>query len=507
MDASDAELVTMAEIARRCGVQRGAVSNWRRRHPGFPAPADVGQGRELFHAGEVARWLDGRGIDRGSRRPEEPEGRTYGDRFRAATGTEVRPRRDEVKAEPELSVSALQIVGAAERSGIARYSGLILELVRLRFQEPRRWQALARDGAAWAEQGRGTGSAADLGLWPGADTPVYLARVVELLNRLPELQGRALAEFTDGLLDRLMAHSVRGGDFYTPRELARLMVAVTEPRPGETVQDSCCGMGELLVAAAEAADVRLRARTRAKETCEATLVNLRLHGLEARVTADADDGLTTKELREPFDVMLANPPFTITFDGTGEPRLGVPKGQSLIYGWLRMAAEELGPGRRAAVVAPPAAAWSRRSVDRRVREDLVVSGLVERVIALPAGLFAATSVPVHLWVLRQGSRGVLVVDGSDLGTMVDRSRRRLSAAEVAELASTRGPRVRRMTVADLREREFELDPVRLVGRRASSGDGGLPEDMIPVLRAAEREAAEADRAAAEQLRRVGRWTS
>jgi type I restriction enzyme M protein len=93
------ETVSLADIARRTGVQRPAVSNWKRRHSDFPDPLD-GPGGELYDPAEIAAWLDGRRIPVNALRPGEPPGTTFGDRFGRTDAPEAAARQKPDRQEP-----------------------------------------------------------------------------------------------------------------------------------------------------------------------------------------------------------------------------------------------------------------------------------------------------------------------------------------------------------------------------------------------------------------------
>ena len=87
-----ATTVSSAQVAGFAGVARAAVTQWRKRHPDFPAP--VGENGDRFDLGDVIGWLDGRPIPASSRTPDETAGTTYGDRLRRRLRPAERPDAD-----------------------------------------------------------------------------------------------------------------------------------------------------------------------------------------------------------------------------------------------------------------------------------------------------------------------------------------------------------------------------------------------------------------------------
>ncbi|MFE4589381.1 N-6 DNA methylase [Streptomyces laurentii] len=454
-------LVTRSEIATLAGVNRPAVTNWAGRHADFPSQVDsvpTGTGAaDLFRADEVAEWLDARRIPSGKRRLDEPEGTTYGERFRAAlTGRRTSPKR--------VLMRYYEQVGGEERG---RRDGETLEL-------------LIGVIAAWAVRG----GELPLEKWrrPGGGDPWSVLRQwLETdgwsLPRAPEtwrggawqdrvLAGaaRALAEaewsrdgaaealdwLIDLRVDEASAGKGKSKEIVTPPGIRRLMAGLLAEDARcdgtETVFDPYCRTGEILDACAEsfpgAGVSGGRADGAAVTATEKWLARMRLFVRDIPGRVLESDVTRRSDFQGRYTRVVSNPPFNERIEpGTWENvsfRYGRPPQHSGNFAWLQLAVQALEPGGRAAVLMANIAAQSASPVESAMRGAMVEDGAVEALIALPPQLFGqATGVPVTLWLLRAptGAPGdVLFVDAGSLGTMAGRVRRVLSAQDLTTVA-------------------------------------------------------------------------
>jgi type I restriction enzyme M protein len=201
---------------------------------------------------------------------------------------------------------------------------------------------------------------------------------------------------------------------------------------------------------------------------------------------------------------LSNPPFARRLDAPRDSRFGRIPAANADFAWLCDAYEQLAPGGRAAILMPNGTTF-RAGAERDLRAAMVEAGAVERIIALPAGLFAPhTNIAVTLWMLRRDTsvKNVVMVDGTDLGYRVDGSRRTLSEDNIALLQSTEPhDRVRAVSLAEIRDRDYDLTPARYI-TRAPVPVADTLTDRLSALKQAENAAHLADTRAREQLSRI-----
>lgn len=466
-------LLSRADIARKAGVNRAAVTNWIKRHADFPAP--VG---EHFRQSQVLAWLDARRIPDTSRTATEPAGTTYGDRARQYdAGTLSTPRDRHLPIARSTSGSADdgpvtdrqlfavtdQALGGEHRAGRIAF---VMALVLLRDREPHRWQTLSRpvalrdtpdEARRWLLR---IGHQADmtlrgLGVPPGLSATLGglrpqscedVARVIHLSTRLR----------TDDI-SRLVEEFGRAReDLHTPPVVARLMaaLAISTEQPPSVVRDPFARGGELLAAAADRLDPS-SARTEFQGTSPdhdslpLAGVNLLLHGVEPRLepgsaTPWQDDAPFSADRTDRADAVVVNPPFN---DKTPLPAsggrahdwpFGPPPGSNHNMAWIQHVIDQLTEHGRGAVIMTNRAAASGDAAEQAIRARLVEQGAVEAVITLPSRLFVTTRISVSVWLLtrpRGSGHQVLFVDARRLGRRLDAAQWTLTESDITRIAT------------------------------------------------------------------------
>jgi type I restriction enzyme M protein len=208
-------------------------------------------------------------------------------------------------------------------------------------------------------------------------------------------------------------------EFYTNRTLVHLMTLMLEPRPGESVYDPTCGTGGMLISTAaelkrrgkEWRNLRLYGQELNYGTSAIARMNLFLHGITDGHIAHGDTlakpaFLDTHGGLQTFDVVLANPPYSIkawnrnafSKDLYGRNMWGVPPQNSADYAFIQHIAKSLDPtAGRAAILLPHGVL--QRVAESEVRRAMVESDLVEAVIGLAHGLFYNSGMEAIVLVL------------------------------------------------------------------------------------------------------------
>ncbi|MFE1318811.1 N-6 DNA methylase [Kitasatospora phosalacinea] len=479
--------VTAAEIARLAGVGRAAVSNWRRRHPDFPKPAGGTEASPTFHLDQVEQWLRDQG-----KLAELP--------LLERVWRQLETLRDPAGPAAAPLVTAGAVLLLLHRDPAARTDLADQPDTRLATALPK---ALRR--TATATLGPDAPAALDLPLIAGA-THLDLAR---LLARLTADTDPATAY--EHLLTRHAEANPRLQP-PLPADTAALLAALAEPGPApadrsgadreRVLLDPACGTGGLLLAA-DAAATRLGQES---DPALAGVALLRLAlaapagtpgplPLDVRpgdaLRADAFPGRTA-------DTVLCRPPYNerdwghdqLQYDSRWPGRLVPPRGESELA-WVLHCLAHTRPGGTAVLLLPPTVA-SRRA-GRRVRAELVRSGALRAVAALPAGAAPPYGVPLHVWVLRGPEPGdefrhVLLLDaaadgGTDRAALPDTV---LTAwREFDAAARTGGPlpadrpgRARAVPALDLLDDETDLTPAR----HLPAAPAGAAPDLLAGLR-------------------------
>ncbi|KOU31571.1 restriction endonuclease subunit M [Streptomyces sp. WM6372] len=256
------------------------------------------------------------------------------------------------------------------------------------------------------------------------------------------------------------AEGKRGGEFYTPQSVVRLIVEILEPYNGR-VYDPACGSGGMFVQAGKfieahrgrghKADIAVYGQELNERTWRLAKMNLAIHGIDGNLAARWGD--TFADDRHPdlkADFVMANPPFNIKdwARDEGDPRwkFGVPPRSNANYAWLQHMVSKLGERGSAGIVLANGSMSSQSSGEGEIRQAMVEADLVACMVALPSQLFRTTQIPACLWFLAkdkspQGAKAladrrgeILFVDARGMGEMVDRTERVLTAADLAKIA-------------------------------------------------------------------------
>ena len=345
-------------------------------------------------------------------------------------------------------------------------------------------------------------------------------------NRSKDVIGRVYEYFLGQFAS---AEGKKGGEFYTPRPVVRLLVEMLAPRPRSRIYDPCCGSGGMFVQSerfieehgGRKGDISIFGQELNWTTWRLCQMNLAIRGIEARIEqGDTFHADNLPDLKA--DYVLANPPFNVS-DWGGEQlrddvrwQFGVPPAGNANFAWVQHFVHHLAPHGTAGFVLANGSMSSNQSGEGEIRKALVEADLVDCMVALPSQLFYSTQIPVCLWFLaRDKSNGryrdrrgeTLFIDARKLGAMVDRVHRELTDADIARIAGAyhawRGdPRAetyvdvpgfnRATTIDEMRAHRHVLTPGRYVGS-GEPEDEGEPFDvrmnrLVAVLREQQAEA-------------------
>lgn len=334
-----------------------------------------------------------------------------------------------------------------------------------------------------------------------------------------DLLGRVYEYFLGQFAD---AEGKKGGQFYTPESIVRLLVEMLEPYSGR-VYDGCCGSGGMFVQSekfilehhGKVDDISVYGQESNPTTLRLCKMNLAIRGIEANIQL----GDTFHQDRHPAlkaDYILANPPFNIS-DWGGEHlrdderwQHGTPPTGNANYAWLQHFIHHLAPTGTAGIVLANGSMTSNSGGEGDIRRNLIEAGLVDCMVALPSQLFYNTMIPACLWFLardrtnhkfRDRSGEILFIDARKMGRMVSRRNRELTGEDIALIAATyhawRNPPdesgqaggafepkkgfSHAATLDEVRQNNYVLTPGRYVGAEDVEDDGIPFEEKMNAL--------------------------
>ena len=283
-------------------------------------------------------------------------------------------------------------------------------------------------------------------------------------HRSFDLLGRVYEYFLSRFAS---AEGKKGGQFYTPQSVVRLLVEMLAPYKGR-VYDPCCGSGGMFVQSEKfveahggrLGDISIYGQESNATTRRLAMMNLAIRGIEADLGEEQADTFRRDlhpDLRADF--VLANPPFNdsdwFRKDDDARWQFGLPPRGNANFAWVQHFIYHLAPTGMAGFVLANGSMSSNQSGEGEIRRAIIEADLVDCMVALPGQLFYSTQIPVCLWFLRKNKtaganegqmgpasrwrdrrRQTLFIDARKLGHLVDRVHRELSDEETQRIAQT-----------------------------------------------------------------------
>src|SRR5262245_16586605 len=221
----------------------------------------------------------------------------------------------------------------------------------------------------------------------------------------------------------------KGGEFYTPPEVSRLLAKLLRPKKGALICDPTCGSGSLLIRVADEGgdkNFTLYGQEAAGDTWAICRMNMFLHGKD-NTHIECGDTLSNPKLLDKdslmkFDIVVANPGFSLdkwgaeaaTNDRFHRFHRGLPPKSKADFAFITHMIETTVSGSGKAGVIVPHGVLFRGGAEGRIRQQLIEENLLECVVGLPANLFYGTGIPAAILIFNRGKKvsDVLFIDAS-----------------------------------------------------------------------------------------------
>lgn len=336
------------------------------------------------------------------------------------------------------------------------------------------------------------------------------AKSKDLLGRVYEY---FLGEFAN-------AEGKKGGQFYTPKSIVRLLVEMVEPYKGR-VYDPACGSGGMFIMSekfiqehqGKIDDISIFGQESNQTTYRLARMNLAIRGIDGSQIKWNSEGSFLKDAHPDLkaDFIIANPPFNQSDWGQDilrtDPRwqYGVPPANNANFGWMQHMIYHLAPHGVMGLVLANGSLSSNTSGEGEIRQRIVEADLVDCIVALPTQLFYNTQIPACLWFISRKRTGngdrkrtgeILFIDANELGFMEDRTHRSFAEEDVAKIANTYHEWRKKdgkyedvkgfcksATMEEVQKHGFVLTAGRYVGIQEKTGNGLPFEDEMRDLTA------------------------
>jgi len=269
-----------------------------------------------------------------------------------------------------------------------------------------------------------------------------------------------------------IAEGKKGGQFYTPASVVKLLVEMLEPYEGR-VFDPCCGSGGLFVQSEKFITahqdhykkksnkislnptdmISIYGQESNQTTWRLAKMNLAIRGIDSSNIKWNTEGSFLNDAHKDLkaDFILSNPPFNDS-DWSGELlkedgrwKYGLPPDGNANYAWIQHFIYHMSPQGRAGFVLANGALSTNQSLEFAIRKGILDEDLLDCVVYLPTQLFYTTQISVSLWFLKRNKKQsgennrtgqTLFIYAYDLGTMTDRTHKTLTASDIDRISST-----------------------------------------------------------------------
>lgn len=276
-----------------------------------------------------------------------------------------------------------------------------------------------------------------------------LVSLLKNFSAIPLTEGDAFGKIYEYFLGKFaMAEGQKGGEFFTPISIVKLIVEIIEPYHGR-ILDPACGSGGMFVQSAafvehhkkNVNEISIYGQEKVAETIRLCKMNLAVHGLSGDIRQSNTYYEDPHKSDGKFDFMMANPPFNV--DKVDKERVKndprypfeLPKADNANYLWIQVFYSALSPTGRAGFVMANSAGDARGS-ELDIRRELLKSGAVDVMVSVGPNFFYTVTLPCTLWFFDRGKtktdrkKKVLFIDARHIFTQIDRAHREFTPLQI-----------------------------------------------------------------------------
>jgi type I restriction enzyme M protein len=283
-----------------------------------------------------------------------------------------------------------------------------------------------------------------------------LVALLKTFSEIPmDIEGDIFGKIYEYFLGKFaMSEGQKGGEFFTPTSIVKLIVEIIEPFQGR-IFDPACGSGGMFVQSARfvqnhqqnpGTDISIYGQEKTAETVRLCRMNLAVHGLSGDIRQANSYYENVHNCRGRFDFVMANPPFNV--DGVDKDKIkddprypfGMPRVDNANYLWIQEFYSALNEHGRAGFVMANSASDARAS-ELDIRRKLIEARVVDVMISISSNFFYTVTLPCTLWFLDKGKRNtdrrdkILFIDARHIFTQVDRAHREFTPEQIEFLAN------------------------------------------------------------------------
>ncbi|MDA3838960.1 MAG: class I SAM-dependent DNA methyltransferase [Candidatus Delongbacteria bacterium] len=363
----------------------------------------------------------------------------------------------------------------------------------------------------------------------------------QLIDVISDIELKAEDESSKDLLGRVYeyflgefasAEGKKGGQFYTPKSIVKLMVEMIEPYKGR-IYDPACGSSGMFVISEKFVrehqgniqDITIYGQESNQTTWKLSKMNLAIRNINSKFVAWNTEGSFLKDAHPDLKAqyILANPPFNQSDWGQdilqedARWNYGLPPAGNANYAWMQHMLYHLDKKGVMATVLANGSLSSNTSGEGDIRRNIVKAGLVDCIVALPKQLFYNTGIPATIWILRKGKKvrinETLFIDASDMGFMKDRVHRAFAEEDIKKIEQVYHNWRKKEDYEDVKgfcksastleidKHSFVLTPGRYVGIPDEEDDGIPFEDKMKDLTAKLAEQMEKEKVLDEEIKK------